>query len=183
MQASAAEVGFSETALAARADNGWRVRYFSPESEAPFCGHATIALGAALALTGGDGVFALTLNNAQITVEGHRKGDVVSAALQSPPTRAVKADAPLIEDALQVFGYRSEDLDLRIPPTARGHHTDQRQLDSSVRDGASDEAVSELNGHRRVGTRNGRDRSARKRVMPSCNPLPPSSSDCRHTED
>jgi PhzF family phenazine biosynthesis protein len=120
MQAIAAEVGFSETAFAARADDGWRVRYFSPEIEVPFCGHATIALGAALALTQGDGVFPLTLNDAQIIVEGRRQGDVISAALQSPPTRAVKAETPLIEEALQVFGYRSEDLDPRIPP-ARIH--------------------------------------------------------------
>ncbi|HWT98723.1 MAG TPA: PhzF family phenazine biosynthesis protein, partial [Terriglobales bacterium] len=53
MQRVAAEVGFSETAFAAPLAPGgnkaWRVRYFAPESEVPFCGHATIALGAALA--------------------------------------------------------------------------------------------------------------------------------------
>jgi PhzF family phenazine biosynthesis protein len=65
-------------------------------------------------------VFALTLNDAQITVEGRRQGDVISAALQSPPTRAVQADSLLIDEALQVFGYRSDELDSRIPP-ARIH--------------------------------------------------------------
>jgi len=120
MQAIAAEVGFSETAFAARVNGGWRVRYFSPETEVPFCGHATIALGAALALEHGDGVFALTLNDAQITVEGRRQGNVISAALQSPPTRATQVDKRLIVEALQLFGYRAEDLDLRIPP-ARIH--------------------------------------------------------------
>ena len=51
MQKMAAEVGFSETVFATLQDNtnNWRVRYFSPESEVPFCGHATIALGAAIA--------------------------------------------------------------------------------------------------------------------------------------
>ena len=88
MQRIAAEVGFSETAFAAPEDGGWRVRYFSPESEVPFCGHATIALGAALAMRHGDGVFGLTLNNARITVEGSREGNALSAALQSPPTRS-----------------------------------------------------------------------------------------------
>jgi predicted PhzF superfamily epimerase YddE/YHI9 len=48
MQRIAAEVGYSETAFAMPEGNAWRVRYFSPESEVPFCGHATIALGAAL---------------------------------------------------------------------------------------------------------------------------------------
>lgn len=70
MRRVAAEVGFSETAFAAPSNGRWRVRYFSPESEVPFCGHATIALGAALALQAGDGVFTLDLNAATITVEG-----------------------------------------------------------------------------------------------------------------
>lgn len=47
MQRTAAEVGFSGTAFAASARGGWRVRCFSPEAEILFCGHATIALGAA----------------------------------------------------------------------------------------------------------------------------------------
>ncbi len=116
MQGIAAEVGFSETAFAAPIGNGWRVRYFSPQSEVPFCGHATIALGAALALQRGDGVFALTLNHAQITVEGRRDGDVIAAALQSPPTHSVPAAPALVSDALALFGYAPGDLDPRIPP-------------------------------------------------------------------
>jgi PhzF family phenazine biosynthesis protein len=47
MQRTAAQAGFSETAFAASARGGWRVRCFSPEAENPFCCHATIALGAA----------------------------------------------------------------------------------------------------------------------------------------
>lgn len=116
MQAVAAEVGFSETAFAAPIDGGWRVRYFSPQSEVPFCGHATIALGAALALRHGDGVFALTLNQAEITVEGRREGSVIAAALQSPPTRSAPAAPALIAEALALFGYAPSDLDARIPP-------------------------------------------------------------------
>jgi len=55
MQSTAHEIGYSETVFAAAVGNSWRVRYFSPESEVPFCGHATIALGTALALEQGDG--------------------------------------------------------------------------------------------------------------------------------
>lgn len=116
MQRVAAEVGFSETAFAAPTDTGWRVRYFSPESEVPFCGHATIALGAALAMKYGDGVFALTLNQANITVEARAGDGLASAALQSPPTRSTPAPAQLMSDALALFGYTPEDLDKRIPP-------------------------------------------------------------------
>jgi PhzF family phenazine biosynthesis protein len=116
MQRIAAEINFSETAFAAPAGTAWRVRYFSPESEVPFCGHATIALGAALALKQGDGVFALTLNEANITVEARTGGDLVTAALQSPPTRSMPAPAPLVYGALALFGYAPEDVDARIPP-------------------------------------------------------------------
>jgi len=116
MQATAAEVGFSETAFAARADDGrWRVRYFAPQSEVPFCGHATIALGAALAMQHGDGVFPLTLNHAQITVEGRREGGVVAAALQSPPTRSTTASPDMSAAAMALFDLSPDDLDPRIP--------------------------------------------------------------------
>jgi PhzF family phenazine biosynthesis protein len=116
MQAIAAEVGFSETAFAAPCEVGWRVRYFAPETEVPFCGHATIALGAALARREGDGVFTLELNKDTITVEGSRNGAVIAAALQSPSTKSTPADPDLISAALTLFGYRHEDLDPRIPP-------------------------------------------------------------------
>ena len=117
MQRLAHAVGFSETAFAAPVAGGWRVRYFSPASEVPFCGHATIALGAALAGAHGDGVYALNLNAAAITVEGRREADgLVSAALQSPPTFSRTADPALVQAALALFGYDAADLDPRIAP-------------------------------------------------------------------
>ena len=115
MQTVAAEVGYSETAFAAPVGDNWRVRYFAPEIEVPFCGHATIALGAALALAHGDGVFALHLNETRITVEG-RVGSGLSAALQSPATRSCPADQELIDNVLVLFGYAASDLDPRLPP-------------------------------------------------------------------
>ncbi len=116
MQAIAAEVGFSETAFAAPHKDGFRVRYFSPEAEVPFCGHATIALGAALALKEGDGRFALTLNEAEITVEGRRDSGIISAALQSPPTHSAPASPQFISEVLDLFGYTKDDLNPDIPP-------------------------------------------------------------------
>jgi len=116
MQALAAEVGYSETAFAAPSGSAWRVRYFAPQSEVPFCGHATIALGAALALRHGDGVFALQLNDAAITVEGRRQGSLVAAALQSPPTRSEPADPQLLAEALALFSLGPDDLDPALAP-------------------------------------------------------------------
>lgn len=120
MQHLAARLGFSETVFAVPNNSGWRVRYFSPESEVPFCGHATIALGAALALKNGDGVFHLTLNHAEITVEGRRHGAIIAAALQSPPTHSGPASPQLVSSVLAAFGYTPDDLDPALRP-ARIH--------------------------------------------------------------
>jgi hypothetical protein len=81
----------------------WRVRYFSPLCEVPFCGHATIALGAALALRHGDRTFELKLNRAEISVAGRRDGRIIAAALQSPPTRSAPIDPLLLADLLQLL--------------------------------------------------------------------------------
>jgi PhzF family phenazine biosynthesis protein len=116
MRNIAAEVGYSETAFAEPAGEGWRVRYFSPESEVPFCGHATIALGAALALENGNGVFELKLNQADITVEGRVDDGKLSAALQSPPTRSAAISDALLDEVLRLFGYSCDDLDPALPP-------------------------------------------------------------------
>jgi len=116
MQAIAAEVGFSETAFAAPERDAWRVRYFSPLMEVPFCGHATIALGAALAQRHGDRSFTLHLNDAVISVSGRRDGNTIAAALQSPATRSAPLDASLRDALLHLFGYAASDLDPRLPP-------------------------------------------------------------------
>jgi PhzF family phenazine biosynthesis protein len=115
MRQVAAEVGYSETVFAAREGEGWRVRYFSPESEVPFCGHATIALGAVLALEHGAGVFPLQTNHARVTVEGKAGGGSIAASLVSPPATGEAAPRALVDEALALFGYARADLDERIP--------------------------------------------------------------------
>lgn len=117
MQAIAADVGYSETVFAEPASGGgWRARYFSPESEVPFCGHATIALGAAMAMREGAGVYSLQLNETAITVEGFVEAGSYSAALQSPLTESAPADSAVVTEALSIFGYSHADLDTNIPP-------------------------------------------------------------------
>lgn len=113
MRRIAAAVGYSETAFAMPRGDAWRVRYFSPESEVPFCGHATIALGAALARQYGNGVFALILNAAEITVEGRNDDAGMWAALQSPPTRSAALTPEQIAHTLDMFGWSdANELDL-----------------------------------------------------------------------
>ncbi|MGJ4948598.1 PhzF family phenazine biosynthesis protein [Bradyrhizobium sp. HKCCYLS20291] len=116
MQAMAADIGYSETAFAAPLGDTWRVRYFAPQAEVDFCGHATIALGAALARHKSSGSFALQLNHADITVDGHSSATDWSAAFRSPPTRTRALPAAALEEILALFGLSHGDLDGRIPP-------------------------------------------------------------------
>jgi PhzF family phenazine biosynthesis protein len=88
--------------------------------EVPFCGHATISLGAALAHRHGDRTFQLNLNNAVISVTGRLDGTTIAAALQSPPTRSASLDPSQQNALLDLFGYSIDDLDMKIPP-ARIH--------------------------------------------------------------
>ncbi len=116
MQDVAARVGYSETVFASPDINGWKVRYFAPEMEVPFCGHATIALGGALAKHYGSGVYKLTLKDNNITVEGRSDGNELTAAFQSPPTRTGYLPIGLLDSALSLFSLSPDELDTRIPP-------------------------------------------------------------------
>ncbi len=116
MQKMASELGYSETVFAAAAGSQWRVRYFAPAMEVDFCGHATVALGATLAMLHGDGSFALRLNHAGITVEGYFSDSEWGASFMSPPTRSRPATSIAVEDALTLFGLSHDMLDPRIPP-------------------------------------------------------------------
>ncbi|MGY3449724.1 PhzF family phenazine biosynthesis protein [Bradyrhizobium sp. USDA 4353] len=116
MQAMAAEIGYSETAFAAPDGDGWRVRYFAPQAEVDFCGHATIALGAALARHERSGTFALKLNHADITVDGHHSTTEWGAAFRSPPTQTRALSPAALDEILALFGLTQGELDARIPP-------------------------------------------------------------------
>ena len=119
----AAEVGYSETVFAVpldKADRNWRVRFFSPEIEIPFCGHATIALGAVLGKQQGAGIFKLTLNDAVISVKARSSEHGSVATLSSPPTDSQAIPDDILSEVLSLFGFGQADLDDRLPP-ARIH--------------------------------------------------------------
>jgi len=117
MQSIAAELGFSETAFATPEGDAWRVRYYAPVGEVAFCGHATIALGAALGAQKGAGQFDLNLRDAKITVEAMQENGVWQAALQSPETWSKPLDDELAVQLLSLFSLTREDLEPMLPPT------------------------------------------------------------------
>jgi PhzF family phenazine biosynthesis protein len=117
MMSIAKEVGYSETAFLVKhpQGDGWRVRYFAPELEVPFCGHATIALGAALGERFGEGTYKLILNNSEISVSAKRSGLGMSATLQSPETWSKEAPQNYVDKILAAFNLTKDQLDARFP--------------------------------------------------------------------
>jgi PhzF family phenazine biosynthesis protein len=121
MQRIAAEVGYSETAFLAPDATGhgvaFRVRYFSPAAEVPFCGHATIASGVALAGRTGPARFLLQTNDGLVTVDTERGSDgQLRATLTSVQPRVREAERELVADALAALGWHGDELDEALPP-------------------------------------------------------------------
>lgn len=117
MQRIAAEVGYSETVFVAPgAGTARTVRYFSPEAEVPFCGHATIAAGAKLGELDGPGDYRFDTAAGQVTVAVRHAEGVAEATLTSvqPEHRAVPS--VLLEDVLAALQWKAEELDASIPP-------------------------------------------------------------------
>ncbi|MET9669357.1 PhzF family phenazine biosynthesis isomerase [Streptomyces sp. NPDC006475] len=116
----AAEVGYSETAFITdrvEASRRFRVRYFSPLTEVAFCGHATVALAAAIADRLGPGEIVLDTRAGEVPVTTTVDGDgVVSATLTSVPTRSRPALSTELDEALKALGWVPEDLDPALPP-------------------------------------------------------------------
>ena len=117
MQQIAADVGFSETAFIAPATGKDRtVRYFSPEAEVTFCGHATIAAGVVLGETEGDGTYQLATAVGEVPVDVRMRGAIREASLTSVAPRHTGASDALLSEALSVLGWKPSYLDRAIPP-------------------------------------------------------------------
>lgn len=115
----AAELGYSETAFLAPAGEpgAYRIRYFSAAAEVPFCGHATIASGVALAERDGPGRFELMTNDGVVAVDaGRGPGGAIRATLTSVAPRVRDAEPELLAEALASLGWTADLLDERLPP-------------------------------------------------------------------
>ncbi|GIC76680.1 PhzF family phenazine biosynthesis protein [Moritella sp. F3] len=117
MQRIAAEVGFSETAFVAPNKGSKRtVRYYSPEAEVPFCGHATIATGVALGKKAGSGTYQFATTVGTIPVEVSEYCGEMRAALTSVEPKFELPSDTLLKNALSALDWDVDDLDSSIPP-------------------------------------------------------------------
>jgi len=116
----AARLGYSESAfLWPRPDPGhYDVRYFSPEAEVPFCGHATIASGVALTERAGTArPLVLHTPSGEVPVDtavgadGHTVATLTSVApyVEDP-------DPALVTGALEHLGWNPAALNPDLPP-------------------------------------------------------------------
>jgi len=117
MQRIASEIGYSETAFVAPTIGKTRtIRYYSPEMEVPFCGHATIATGVVLGEIEGDGTYRLATAVGEIPVTVFSKGGVREASLTSVEPKYTGASDVLVNKVLSALGWQSSDVDGSIPP-------------------------------------------------------------------
>lgn len=116
----AADTGYSETAFLNPADDSsFGVRYFSPLTEVPFCGHATIALAVAYAERHGPGELQLQTLAGPVTVATKRTADGwLAATLVSVAPRSTPIMAEDLAELLAALRWPATDLDQELPPRA-----------------------------------------------------------------
>ena len=117
MQQIAAQVGYSETAFIYPQHGLERtIRYYSPQKEIDFCGHATIASGVLLGELDGDGDYRFNTRVGVVPVrvqseEGQRHASLTSVEPSSKP-----APIAVVEEALDCLHWKINELDPAIPP-------------------------------------------------------------------
>ena len=111
MQAIALQVGYSETVfLTNQNETNPRVRYFSPEMEVDFCGHATIAAGVALGEVRGPGEYVFETNTGEVTVHVAETPTGFTAELTSNTGRVSELGTENLAMLLEILGWEESVL-------------------------------------------------------------------------
>lgn len=118
MQEIARQVGFSETAFVVPGPepSAYGVRYFAPEAEVPFCGHATIATAVALAERDGPGPITFRCAAGIVPVDTAAGPTGIVATLTSVPPYVEEPPPGLVTRALAALGWTGPELDPALPP-------------------------------------------------------------------
>jgi PhzF family phenazine biosynthesis protein len=119
MLLTAADVGYSETAFVtarAASDGEFDVRYFSPEAEVPFCGHATIATAVAWAERHGPGVLRMYTPAGLVEVETSDAPTGLTATLTSVSPKVAPIAPDELAELLAALRWRADELEPALPP-------------------------------------------------------------------
>jgi PhzF family phenazine biosynthesis protein len=111
MQKIAAEIGFSETAFIKQIkDNTYSIRFFSPKTEIPLCGHATLASSKIVfSTTSFESIKFININNVELFIE--KEADKIK--MQFPVYETEETEVP--QKLLDALGV-SEILEKRYSP-------------------------------------------------------------------
>jgi PhzF family phenazine biosynthesis protein len=114
MQQIAKDVNYSESAFVTKREQEgeYDVRYFSPEAEVPFCGHATIATAVALAERDGPGPLIFHTQAGRVPIET----TPATATLTSVTPHTEDLPEQVLDRALEALDWNESDLDPRLPP-------------------------------------------------------------------
>jgi PhzF family phenazine biosynthesis protein len=117
MQQIAAEVDFAETAfVTGREGDAYRVRYFSPIAEVPFCGHATVATAVALAERGEAGRIRFATPVGEIDIETSSDAAGPRAAFTSVDAEVAELSQATVDRLLGLLGLDASALSPVLPP-------------------------------------------------------------------
>ncbi|MDT6983234.1 PhzF family phenazine biosynthesis isomerase [Streptomyces lusitanus] len=137
MLAVAAELGYSESAFLTGPPEGldgaegrdgpggldspegrtYRIRYFSPKAEVPFCGHATVAAAVALAERLGPGPLLFATQAGPVPVDVTAEDDgTLRATLTSVEPYVEEVAAADLAEALAALDWPAAGLDPAFPP-------------------------------------------------------------------
>lgn len=118
MQEIALAVGYSETVfLTSDSENRLRVRYFSPEMEVDFCGHATIAAGVALGEVRGPGEYVFETNTGEVTLRVSETPTGFTAELTSHTGTVSELGTENLAMLLEILGWDEDVLSKAFAPS------------------------------------------------------------------
>jgi PhzF family phenazine biosynthesis protein len=116
MQDVAARLGYAESAFVSLRSSGRAsLRYFAPEAEIPFCGHATIATGVALAEQEGPGNHVLSTPVGDLELATRTISGRIVASIRTVEPWVTVPDTSVRADLLRCLGLREEDLAGSLP--------------------------------------------------------------------
>lgn len=118
MLGTAARVGYSETAFVIARDvraGELDVRYFSPEAEVPFCGHATIATTVAWAERHGTGLLHMHTPAGLVEVDTTDAPTGLTATLTSVPPKVAPMEPEQLAELLAALRWRADELEPMLP--------------------------------------------------------------------
>ncbi|HZW45077.1 MAG TPA: PhzF family phenazine biosynthesis isomerase [Dermatophilaceae bacterium] len=120
MQQIAAEIGYSETAFItgpiSRDGAPIPIRYFAPQGEVDFCGHATIATAVAIGDATGYGAYTLSTRVGPVGITARLDGDHTIGTLRSPAVDCFPLESELLSQLLDALSWTEQDLDRDLPP-------------------------------------------------------------------